>query len=91
MRSVVPGLPRVLKEDTVLHGYHVPAGVTLMYWSYTTSKNDKIFEEPSLFKPERWLRKDGSQQHPFSLLPFGFGPRQCYGELCKSYYYVILL
>ncbi len=45
------------------------------------SKDDKLFEDPSQFKPERWLRKDGpQQQHPFALLPFGFGPRQCYGE-----------
>ncbi len=71
---------RVLKEDAVLHGYHVPAGVTLFYIAYTSSKNEELFEDPTQFKPERWLRKDGPQQHPFTLLPFGFGPRQCYGE-----------
>ncbi|XP_064401044.1 1,25-dihydroxyvitamin D(3) 24-hydroxylase, mitochondrial-like [Halichondria panicea] len=80
VRSTVPGFPRVLNEDAIIHGYHVPAGVTLFYSIYTASKSDKIFEEPTKFKPERWMRKDGPQQHPFSLLPFGFGPRQCYGK-----------
>ncbi len=28
VRSVVNMLPRVLKEDAVIHGYHVPAGVS---------------------------------------------------------------
>ncbi len=60
----------------------------MFYSIYTASKSDKIFEEPTKFKPERWMRKDGPQQHPFSLLPFGFGPRQCYG-MC--YHLCILL
>ncbi|XP_064400964.1 probable cytochrome P450 49a1 isoform X2 [Halichondria panicea] len=80
VRGAVNSLNRVLSEDAVIHGYHVPAGVNLVYASYTASNNDKLYDEPSKFKPERWMRKDGPQQHPFSLLPFGFGPRQCYGK-----------
>ncbi|XP_064401043.1 probable cytochrome P450 49a1 isoform X2 [Halichondria panicea] len=80
VRSVINLFSRVLKKDAVVHGYHVPAGVNLVYLSYTAAKSDKMFDEPSQFKPERWMRKDGPQQHPFSILPFGFGPRQCYGK-----------
>ncbi|XP_064401036.1 probable cytochrome P450 49a1 isoform X5 [Halichondria panicea] len=75
VRTVGHSVLRVLNEDAVIHGYHVPAGVTFLYSSYTASNNNKMFDEPSKFKPERWMRKDGPQQHPFSLMPFGFGPR----------------
>ena len=80
VKPVTNGVIRVLSEDAILHGYHVPKGVTLVYCANVTAKNDKIYKEPEKFKPERWLRKDGPQHHPFALLPFGFGPRQCYGK-----------
>ena len=44
------------------------------------SHDRKYFSEPMKFKPERW-RKDGEETiRPFSCLPFGYGPRGCYGN-----------
>ena len=42
-------------------------------------------EEPLVFKPERWSR-DGStpKLDPFISVPFGFGPRSCYGRRDKN-------
>lgn len=39
---------------------------------------DKSFTEPDTFDPDRWGRDD---THPFSMLPFGFGPRSCWGTI----------
>ena len=45
----------------------------------TIAKNKDIFEDPMAFVPDRWNR-DSEKIHPFATLPFGFGPRACYGE-----------
>ena len=47
---------------------------------YSTSRSAQYFEDPLTFKPERWSREESSELTPFSNLPFGFGPRSCYGE-----------
>ena len=45
-------------------------------------KSEKYFADPETYKPERWLRKEGSKSrlHPFILLPFGYGVRSCLGQ-----------
>lgn len=43
------------------------------------SQDDKIFKDPGEFKPDRWNKDAEKKLHPFSNLPFGFGPRSCYG------------
>jgi len=43
------------------------------------TKDERYFNEPHKFNPDRW--KKGSENiHPFALLPFGFGPRACWGR-----------
>ena len=47
---------------------------------YSTSRSAQYFEDPLTFKPERWSREESYELTPFSYLPFGFGPRSCYGK-----------
>ncbi|XP_003748577.1 ecdysone 20-monooxygenase [Galendromus occidentalis] len=84
----VPGVMRVLPEDTVLCDYHVPAGTAVFANSLIACRNEETFHRASEFIPERWL--DGRPQFPFALLPFGFGARMCPGrhfaelEMCSA-------
>ena len=54
-------------------------------------RRPEYFDEPDIFKPERWLRKQKdditaentnrmSLSHRFAVLPFGYGPRMCIGR-----------
>ena len=55
---------------------------SLVYLNSVAAKNKDIFPNPEVFDPERWTR---DKPNPFALLPFGFGPRMCYGELHELY------
>ena len=44
------------------------------------TRDGKVFDNPGEFKPDRWDKDASEKLHPFSLLPFGFGPRSCYGR-----------
>ena len=44
------------------------------------TQNEEVFERPQQFMPDRWSRDAAvSIHHKFASLPFGFGPRACYG------------
>ena len=51
-------------------------GITAMY-SHVT-RDGEVFKDPNEFKPDRWCKDVSEKIHPFSSLPFGFGPRSCY-------------
>ena len=53
-----------------------------MFGNNTICANEKYFPEADKFVPERWLRsiKDKEYIHPYALLPFGHGRRNCVGQ-----------
>ena len=82
-------LTRITSKDLILSGYQIPAGTELHLLAYQMSRDETVFEEPNVFRPERWLRgKKVSLQNSkfleakevFSSLPFGFGTRMCIGR-----------
>ena len=53
------------------------------YLAFIPAKDERIFPNPEKFDPARWAR---DRPNPFATLPFGFGPRSCYGEqLCINH------
>ena len=44
-------------------------------------QDPKLFKDPQQFNPDRWATDD---IHPFTMLPFGFGPRGCWGTYILS-------
>lgn len=71
---------RILEQDVVLSGYHVPAQSHIILNPYCMGVSEKYFKDSSEFKPERWLRENRGEQHAFSYLPFGHGVRMCVGR-----------
>ncbi|NXF47332.1 CP2J2 protein, partial [Oceanites oceanicus] len=80
MGNVVPlGVPRMSTSDTILAGFHLPKGTTLMT-SLTSIMFDKnVWETPDTFNPEHFL-ENGQYRRREAFLPFSAGRRACPGE-----------
>ena len=48
---------------------------------YTLGRDPNNFSDPLTFNPDRWDKESKEHHHPFAYLPFGYGPRACYGEI----------
>ncbi|KAI0099744.1 cytochrome P450 [Nemania sp. FL0031] len=85
MRIYVPGpqgLPRISPGMTV-DGYFVPPGTEFYVSSWTVAHDSKYFNEPEVFKPERWIDTDCKDVKEASQ-PFGQGPRMCIGRFAYA-------
>lgn len=85
--TVVPlGIPHASLTTTSISGLSIPPGVQVLNNLWALHHDDKFWEAPYEFKPERFLDADGdvvSASHPNRkhLMPFGAGPRVCVGEV----------
>ena len=89
---VTLGTTRIPDKPVAVAGYEVPAGLTYVLWNFAASRQEKFFNEPESFKPERWLRNNSAElAHGFASLPFRFGPRMCPGKrISENELYVLM-
>lgn len=66
-------------DECVVGGFRVPRGTMLLVNMCAIQNDAKLWEEPSEFKPERFIDFKG-QRDGFRLMPFGYGRRGCPGE-----------
>lgn len=68
-------------EDDVLAGREIPAGSLVITSPYLVHRDPIVWDEPDVFKPERFLGLDTrSATVATSYWPFGGGPRLCIGR-----------
>ena len=60
-------------HDTILDGHRIPKGTWMFPMLYAVNGDDKAWEDPDAFKPERFLGTDGKCHRPDNLMPFGIG------------------
>ncbi|KAK2368218.1 geraniol 8-hydroxylase [Trifolium repens] len=73
-------LPRKAKVDVILQGYIIPKGAQVLINKWAMGRNPKIWDNPTLFSPERFLGSEINYKgHDFQLTPFGSGRRICPG------------
>jgi cytochrome P450 len=76
VRPVVIDCARLLKEDTTVAGYDLPAGTLVLPAIALLNRHPDLWPDPEEFRPERFLE---GQPDPYSWIPFGGGVRRCIG------------
>jgi len=69
---------RTSTEDLSFSGFKIPVGSQVCYCTIGVHHNEKYWEDPLTFKPERWENKDSI--HPMAWFPFLGGNRNCIGQ-----------
>lgn len=78
----VTELYREPREPTTLGGYHIPSDATLQLSAYSVQRDERWWDDPAAFRPERWLpelRGEDPDRPEYAYFPFGGGPRHCLG------------
>jgi len=70
---------REAMEDTHLGGYRIPEGTKIFLPQYTVHRDDRWFDDPASFRPERFCEEYTSERPDFAYFPFGGGRHQCIG------------
>ncbi|TFK53785.1 cytochrome P450 [Heliocybe sulcata] len=73
-------LAHATSSDDVYEGYYIPAGATVFGNSWAILHDERTYEDPEEFRPERFLHTDGTLTDKFPMSAFGFGRRICPGR-----------
>jgi len=78
-------------EDTEIGGFRVPKGSQVFAFQWVTQRDERYFERPDKFEPERWTPERSERLPKYAYFPFGGGPRQCIGNYFAMMEVVLLL
>ncbi len=67
-------------RDTVVAGVELPAGTLVMCLMRPAAVDAHHFDDPTAFRPERWLAGLSASSSKRVAMPFGAGPRICPGR-----------
>ncbi|EGC35505.1 cytochrome P450 family protein [Dictyostelium purpureum] len=82
IRTAAPlALPRIANTDIKVGNYVIPKGTQVMMSVFGLASDNKYWDEPEKFKPERWISSgaEGGNVSSEAFIPFGVGPRMCVG------------
>jgi cytochrome P450 len=72
-------LGREAISDCEIGGYHIPAGTQVFMFQWATHRDARFYDEPQVFRPERWTQEMIEKLPKYAHFPFGGGPRFCIG------------
>jgi cytochrome P450 len=72
-------LARTAVNEDVIGGYRIAAGSEILIFPYITQRHPKWWQDPDVFRPERFAPENSAARPRYAYLPFGAGPRTCVG------------
>jgi len=78
-------------EEIEIRGFRVPKGSQVFAFQWVTHRDERFFENPNAFDPDRWSPEKAEQLPKYAYFPFGGGPRQCIGNYFAMMEIVLLL
>jgi len=70
-----------VKEDVLPNGTVVPQGCQVTWSAYVMGRDEKLWDNPLEFRPERWTGQNGGIPiESINFIPFQNGPRVCLGK-----------
>ena len=76
VRPVIGDVGRALGAPAEVGGHRLPAGTMVAPAVATVHLDERAYEDPAAFRPERWLEDSPPGQ---AWIPFGAGRRSCLG------------
>lgn len=73
-------LARGAIEDSTLCGHPIRAGMSVLIPVHQVHRDERWYEEPAEFRPDRWFGDRPKSRPRMAWIPFGAGPRVCIGE-----------
>lgn len=75
-------IPHCTTADTTLNGYFIPKKTCTFINMYQVNHDETIWNNPNLFRPERFLTENGELNKSLveKVMIFGMGIRKCIGE-----------
>ena len=59
----------------------IPANTSIIIPVYGIHTDEKYYDKPDEFRPERFTEEEKAKRSKYTYLPFGDGPRVCIGQL----------
>ncbi|TFY68455.1 hypothetical protein EVJ58_g999 [Rhodofomes roseus] len=80
---IYAGIPHYITEDDEYEGYQLPQDTTIMANMWAICRDERVWNDPTAFRPERFLELDPSEAEALDPrhVVFGYGRRQCPGRL----------
>lgn len=74
-----PMLNRECHEETEILGRKIELGDTFLLCNYVMHRTERLWDDPLVFDPDRFLKNPALKAKGSPYMPFGAGPRICVG------------
>uniref|UniRef100_A0A914WNR6 Cytochrome P450 n=1 Tax=Plectus sambesii TaxID=2011161 RepID=A0A914WNR6_9BILA len=79
--NILPiNIQHAVTEDVIIGGFLIPKDTQVIAQTPSLHMDEKLFDEPEKFMPERFIDADGHFVKNDHVLPFSLGKRACMGE-----------
>ncbi len=77
----VYAVPRIPETEVEIRDYRIPEGSYVFMPQWVVHRDERFYDDPETFRPERWTEEFKRDLPEFAYFPFSGGPRSCVGEL----------